>query len=65
MPKRDDDRLVAYLDGELDAAEQREIEAWLEADPEAAERKLTGSRNRPGWCGSLSTMFCTSRCRNG
>jgi anti-sigma factor RsiW len=29
--------LVAYVDGELPAAEAREIEAWLAADPEAQE----------------------------
>jgi anti-sigma factor RsiW len=38
MQKRSDDRLVAYLDGELDAAEQREIEGWLDGDPGARER---------------------------
>jgi len=30
MQKRSDDRLIAYLDGELEMAERREIEAWLE-----------------------------------
>lgn len=39
MPKRDDDRLVAYLDGETDASERREIEDWLDGDP-AARAKL-------------------------
>jgi anti-sigma factor RsiW len=39
MPQRSDDRLVAYLDGELETAERREIETWLDADP-AARRKL-------------------------
>jgi anti-sigma factor RsiW len=33
MQKRSDDRLVAYLDGELEAAERREVEAWLDSDP--------------------------------
>ena len=38
MQKRSDDRLVAYLDGELEAAEQREVEAWLDGDPAARDR---------------------------
>ena len=38
MQKRSDDRLIAYLDGELEVAERREIEAWLDADPAARER---------------------------
>ena len=38
MQKRSDDRLVAYLDGELEAAERREIEIWLDADPVAVEK---------------------------
>ena len=33
MQQRSDDRLVAYLDGELEVAQRREVEAWLEADP--------------------------------
>ena len=39
MQKRSDDRLVAYLDGELEAAEQREVAGWLDSDP-AARRQL-------------------------
>jgi anti-sigma factor RsiW len=35
MQQRSDDRLVAYLDGELETAQRREVEAWLDADPEA------------------------------
>ena len=35
MQQRSDDRLVAYLDGELEVAQRREVEAWLEADPAA------------------------------
>ena len=35
MQQRSDDRLVAYLDGELETSQQREVEAWLDADPEA------------------------------
>jgi anti-sigma factor RsiW len=38
MQKRSDERLVAYLDGEVDASEQREVEAWLDADPAARDR---------------------------
>src|ERR1700682_4200408 len=41
MQKRSDDRLIAYLDGELEMAERREIEAWLDTDP-AAREKLAG-----------------------
>jgi anti-sigma factor RsiW len=35
MQQRSDERLVAYLDGELETAQRREVEAWLDADPEA------------------------------
>jgi anti-sigma factor RsiW len=38
MQQRSDDRLVAYLDGELEVAQRREVEAWLEADPAARQR---------------------------
>lgn len=38
MQKRSDDRLVAYLDGELAPAEQREVEAWLDTDPAARDQ---------------------------
>ena len=38
MQKRSDEALVAYLDGELDTAERRDVEAWLDADPAARER---------------------------
>ena len=43
MQKRSDDRLVAYLDGELETAERREVEAWLDGDP-AAQRAVGGAR---------------------
>jgi anti-sigma factor RsiW len=33
MQKRNDEQLVAYLDGELEPAEQREVEGWLDGDP--------------------------------
>ncbi len=47
MQQRSDDCLLAYLDGELDAAARREVEAWLDNDPAAAERlaALTQSVN--------------------
>ncbi|HJU15455.1 MAG TPA: zf-HC2 domain-containing protein, partial [Stellaceae bacterium] len=38
MQKPADDRLLAYLDGELPEAERREIEAWLDSDPAARDR---------------------------
>ena len=38
MQKHSDEALVAYLDGELDAAEQRDVEAWLDADPAVRDR---------------------------
>jgi anti-sigma factor RsiW len=41
MPRLNDDRLVAYLDGEIEDAERAEIEAWLVHDP-AARQTLAG-----------------------
>ena len=38
MQQRSDDRLVAYLDGELEVAQRREVEVWLDADPAACRR---------------------------
>ena len=38
MQKRSDDRLVAYLDGEVDVSERCEIEAWLDSDPAARDK---------------------------
>src|SRR5260370_30384424 len=38
MQKHSDETLVAYLDGELDSAEQHDVDAWLDADPSARER---------------------------
>ena len=38
MQQRSDDRLIAYLDGELEVAQRREVEAWLDADPAARRR---------------------------
>ena len=41
MPKHSDEALVAYLDGELDSAERRHVEAWLDADPAVRDRLAT------------------------
>ena len=38
MQKRSDDCLIAYLDGEVDVSESREIEAWLDSDPAARDK---------------------------
>ena len=38
MNMRNDEALVAYLDGELDGTERRDVEAWLDADPAVRER---------------------------
>ena len=38
MQKRNDDLLIAYLDGELAPSERREAEAWLDEDPAAREK---------------------------
>ena len=36
--RSDDDRLIAYLDGELEVGQRREVEALLDADPAARQR---------------------------
>src|SRR6202035_5200972 len=38
MQRHCDDRLIAYLDGEVDVSERREIEAWLDSDPAARDK---------------------------
>ena len=38
MQKRSDDRLIAYLDGELDAESRAEVDAWLAQDPAMRDR---------------------------
>jgi len=38
MQRLGDDRLIAYLDGELETAQRREVEAWLDADPAARQQ---------------------------
>jgi anti-sigma factor RsiW len=40
MQKHSDEALVAYLDGELDAAERAHVEAWIDADPSVRDRLL-------------------------
>ncbi|MBV9827041.1 MAG: anti-sigma factor [Alphaproteobacteria bacterium] len=45
MQQHSDEALVAYLDGELDSADQRDVEAWLDADPAARERLTTLARS--------------------
>jgi anti-sigma factor RsiW len=45
MQERGDDRLVAYLDGELDPAARHAVEAWLDADPAAAARIVALARS--------------------
>jgi anti-sigma factor RsiW len=44
MQRLGEDRLVAYLDGELETAQRREVEAWLDADP-AARQQLAALAN--------------------
>jgi anti-sigma factor RsiW len=38
MQKHSDEALIAYIDGELEPAERRHVEAWLEADPTVRQR---------------------------
>jgi anti-sigma factor RsiW len=38
MQQHSDEALVAYLDGELDNAERRHVEAWVDADPAVHDR---------------------------
>jgi anti-sigma factor RsiW len=45
MPEHVDDRLVAYLDGELEITERRAVEARLAADPAAAARLAALARS--------------------
>jgi len=45
MQQRNDELLIAYLDGELGPSERREVEGWLDIDPVAREKlaALAGS----------------------
>jgi anti-sigma factor RsiW len=45
MQQRSDDRLIAYLDGEVDVLEKREIEAWLDSDPAARDKLAALARS--------------------
>ena len=45
MRKRSDETLVAYLDGELDTAERRDVDAWLDADAGARDRLAALARS--------------------
>ena len=38
MQQRNDELLIAYLDGELGPSERREVEGWLDIDPVAREK---------------------------
>ncbi len=38
MQKRSDDLLVAYLEGELELVDRREVEAWLDSDSAARDQ---------------------------
>jgi anti-sigma factor RsiW len=44
MQAQGDDRLVAYLDGELEAAERRTVERWLAVDATASARMAAFAR---------------------
>ncbi|OAN56030.1 hypothetical protein A6A04_10775 [Paramagnetospirillum marisnigri] len=48
MTRLSDDDLHAYLDGELDPARTIEVEAWLEAEPQEAERLRRWSDQKEG-----------------
>jgi anti-sigma factor RsiW len=45
MQQYGDEALIAYLDGELDAAERQQVEAWLAADPAARDRAAELARS--------------------
>jgi hypothetical protein len=63
MQKRDDETLVAYLDGEIDTAgAARQVEAWLDSDLAARDRLAALARRRI-WCAVPMPKSLTSRCR--
>jgi anti-sigma factor RsiW len=45
MPRQIDERLAAYLDGEIEDAERREIDALLDRDPAAREKLAALARS--------------------
>ena len=47
MQQLSDDRLIAYLDGELETAQRREVEAWLDADSAARQRMAALAQVNP------------------
>ena len=60
-----EDELHAYVDNELPAERRDDVEAWLAAHPEDAERvRDRGARWRRR-CMPATTRSPTSRCRNG
>ena len=64
--KHSDEALVAYLDGELDAAEQRDVEAWLDGEPAARDRIQCAARAiRRSGARRLRRDRQTSGSRNG
>ena len=65
MQRLGDDRLVAYLDGELETAQRREVEAWLDADPAARQQLAALADLDALCCGSPMTRSSTRRCRTG
>jgi anti-sigma factor RsiW len=53
MQNHSDEALVAYLDGELGAAERAHVEAWLDADPSVHGRLLSLAES----AGTLRSAF--------
>ena len=45
MSRPSDDRLVAYLDGEVETSERRDIEGWLDSDPGARDKLAALARS--------------------
>src|SRR5262249_19036200 len=47
MQRLGDDCLVAYLDGELETAQRREVEAWLAAVPAGGNKRAALANSTP------------------
>ena len=45
MQQRNDELLIAYLDGELGPSERCEVEGWLDIDPVAREKLAALARS--------------------